>query len=83
MIFSNKEILVEVARQELTQKLLTMTACWKPMSNLLREGYHFNCKSHVFLYYDKVTSSNKKILQILKSNSKEDLEKETLMYFKR
>ena len=60
-----------------------MTACRKPMFNLLREEYHFNCKSHVFSYYDKVTPSNKKILQLLKSNPKEDLEKETLMYFKR
>ena len=53
------------------------------MFNLLREELHFNCKSHVFSYYDKVTPSNKKILQILKSNPKEDLEKDTLMYFKR
>ena len=60
-----------------------MNACWKPMFNLFREEYHYNCKSHVFSYYDKVTSSNKKMLQLLKSNSKEDLEKETLMYFKR
>ena len=53
------------------------------MFNLLREEYHFNCKPHVFSYYDKVTPFNKKILQLLKSNPKEDLEKETLMYFQR
>ena len=53
------------------------------MFNLLREEYDFNCKSHVFWYYDKLTPSNKKILQLLKSNPKEDLEKETLMYFQR
>ena len=53
------------------------------MFNLLREEYHFNCESHVFSFYVKVTPSNKKILQLLKSNPKEDLEKETLMYFKR
>ena len=45
------------------------------MFNLLREKYHFHCKSRVFLYYDKVTPFNKKILQLLKSNPKEDLEK--------
>ena len=78
-----REKLAEVARQELIQKPNIMTTCWKPMFNLLREEYHFNCKSHVFSYYDKVTPSNKKILKLLKSNSKEDLEKETLMYFKR
>ena len=59
------------------------TACWKPIFNLLREEYHFNCKSHVFSYYDKVTPSNKKITQLLKSSPKEDLENETLMHFKR
>ena len=59
-----------------------MTASWKPIFSLLREEYHFNCKSYVFLYYGKVTPSNKKIMQLLKSNTKEDLEKETLMYFK-
>ena len=60
-----------------------MTAYWKPTFSLLREEYHFNYKSHIFLYYGKVTSSNKKIMQLLKSNPKQNLEKETLMYFKR
>ena len=53
------------------------------MFSLLREVYHFNCKPHVFSFYDKVTPSIKKIMQLLKSNPKEDFEKETLMYFKR
>ena len=44
------------------------------MFNLLREEYDFNCKSYVFWYYDKLTPSNKKILQLLKSNPKGDLE---------
>ena len=70
-----KEKLAEVARQELIQKPHIMTACWKAMFNLLREEYHFNCKSRVFSFYDKVTPSNKNILQLLKSNPKEDLEK--------
>ena len=53
-----KEKLAEITRQELIQKPHIMTACWKPMFNLLREKYHFHCKSRVFLYYDKVTPSN-------------------------
>ena len=36
------------------QKPHIIFACWKPMFNLLREEYHFCCKSHVFSYYDKV-----------------------------
>ena len=67
-----KDKLAEVARQELIQKSHIMTACWKPMFNFLREEYHFNCKSHVFSFYDKVTPSNKKMLQLLKSNPKEE-----------
>ena len=55
-----KEKLAEVARQQQIQKPLIMTACCKPMFNLLQEEYHFNCKCHVFSYYDKVTPSNKK-----------------------
>ena len=70
-----KEKIAEVARQEQIQKPHIMTSCWKPMFNLLREEYHFNCKSRIFSYYDKVTLSNKNILQLLKSNPKEDLEK--------
>ena len=53
------------------------------MFDLLQEEHHFNCKSHGFSYYDKVTPFSEKILQLLKSNPKGDLEKETLMYFKR
>ena len=60
-----------------------MTGGWKPIFSLLREEYHFNCKSHVFLYYGKVTLSDEKIMQLFKSNTKEDLENETLMYFQR
>ena len=70
--------LAEILGQGLIQKPHIMTACWKPMFNLLRKEYNFNCKSHVFWYYVKVTPSNKS-----KSNPKEDLVKETLMYFKR
>ena len=54
-----KEKLAEVARQELIQKPHIMIACWKPVFNLLGEEYNFNCKSHVFWYYDKVTPSDK------------------------
>ena len=40
------------------------------------------CKFYIFSYYGKVTPSSKKILQLLKSNPKEDLEKGTVMYSK-
>ena len=51
------------------------------MLNLLQEEYHFNCKSRVFSFFDKVTPFNKNILKLLKSNPKVDLEKEILIYF--
>ena len=65
-----KEKLAEIARQGLIQKPHIMTACWKPIFNLLREEYHSNCKSHVVSYYDKVTRSNEKIFQLLKLTQK-------------
>ena len=37
-------------------------------NNLLREEYHFNCKSRVFSYYEIVTPSNNKILYITGSD---------------
>ena len=38
---------------------------------------------HFCIMAGKVTPSNEKIMELLKSNTKEDLENETLMYFKR
>ena len=76
-------VIFEVAQQELIQKPHLMSNTWKtPFENLKYQGY-FNSPEAVEKYYDKATPTTKKVTDLLKSNPKDDAQREAFNHTKK
>ncbi|XP_066925191.1 uncharacterized protein [Clytia hemisphaerica] len=76
-------VMFEVAQQELIQKPHLMSTTWKtPFENLKYQGY-FNSPEAVDEYYNKATPTTKKVTDLLKSDPKDDAQREAFGHTKR
>ena len=78
-----KEIISEIARQELVQKPHIMASSWKTHFESLKRTEEFSCKSAVKQFFEKVMPSSKKLIKLISALPKDEGERDALSYFKR
>ena len=74
-----REVVIEIARQEIIQKLHLMSSCWQIHS----KKPEFSDVDYLSKFYEKLEPSAKKIVALLMTDPKDDAEREAFGFFKR
>ena len=77
-----KNIVSEIAQQELVQNPFLMTACWHPYFKVLSTYDDFNSPQAIEKYYDRTNPSGKKVVALLTALPTDDSDREAFSYLK-
>ena len=77
------QVIVEIARQEVIQKPHLMASCWQNVLTSLGKTKAFIDISSLNNLYRQLEPTAKKLITLLKSDPRDDLEKDAFSYFKR
>ncbi|XP_028417887.1 uncharacterized protein LOC114542566 [Dendronephthya gigantea] len=78
-----KEIINELAHQELIQKPRYIVNCWAPMLHMLQEHKAFQTFEDLKELYKSKTPTAKKIIKLFRAEPSNDAERESLAHLKR
>lgn len=76
-----REIICEIARQELHQKPHLIVSCWGIIFNVLKKDFPSN--NELDQIYEKLVPTNKKVLALLKVDSDNESERDSFNFLKR
>ena len=77
------EVIDEIARQEVIQKPHLMALCWQNVFTSLGKTRAFIDISSLNNIYRQLQPTSKKLITLLKSDPRDDSERDTFSYFKR
>ena len=75
-----RKVLLEIANQELIQKLRVMISTWQPSVQELKQYPHFQSVSGIQGLYDTLNPTNKKVLETLVAQPNTDAERDALKF---
>lgn len=78
-----KEIIHELAHQELIQKPRYILNCWAPILSMLRQHPDFQSFDSLKQFYERKSPSAKKIIKLFKAEPINDAERQSLDHLKR
>ena len=78
-----REVITEIARQDVIQKPHLMASCWQNVFTRLGETKAFIDISNLSNPYRQLEPTTKKLITLLKSDPREDSERYDFNYFKR
>ena len=78
-----KKVLVEIANQELIQKPHVMVATWQPIVQELKQYPQFQTIAGIQGFYDRINSTNKKVLNSLEAQPNTEAERDALKFLQR
>lgn len=78
-----KEIVMEIARQELIQKPYIMAACWSKSFDELKSHPEFSSEKSLGDLLERVQPNAKRVINLLEVNPSDDAERDIIGYLKR
>jgi len=79
----NYAIILELAKQELIQKPYIMVCTWQKVMVSLQKFKEFSSSEAVIEFYNNAKPNTKKVLKLLKSDPKNDSERDCIKYLER